>query len=88
MTDTLDLTGDAAIKAGDYYEHAIDFITGSGSFPPRKVASSHATSVLQSPMHLSESRKIYVRGTHALPQGAAAAAEYSQRQFPPSHRGT
>ena len=69
-------------------EHAIDFITGSGSFPPRKVASSHVTSVLQSPMHLSESRKIYVRDTHALPPGTAAAADYSQRQFPPSHRST
>ncbi len=42
-------------------EHAIDFITGSSAFLPRKVASSHVTSVLQSPMHLSQSRKIYVR---------------------------
>jgi hypothetical protein len=51
----------AGVARDDGDDHAIDFITGSRSFMLRKSSASRVPSHVQSPLHLSQSRTIYVR---------------------------
>ena len=52
----------AGVEHDDGGDHAIDFITGSKSFPWRK-GSGSPTLLTLSPQPLNESRKVYVSVT-------------------------
>jgi hypothetical protein len=72
----------AGVAHDDGDDHAIDFITGSQSFT-HKSPSTHLQPQVQSPLHLSQSRRIYVRNAdvycfaaclYGLPFASAPAA--------------